>query len=79
MARYVCVLAGGGVGALARYLLGKAIEQRFPNQNFVISFEYDAYLTDSFRSSHDDASLPGCGVVGSVGYAEAVKGCPRKR
>jgi len=34
MARYVCVLAGGGVGSLARYLLGRAILQWFPGVQF---------------------------------------------
>ncbi len=34
MGRYLCVLIGGGVGALARYLLGRAILQRFPNAQF---------------------------------------------
>jgi fluoride exporter len=34
MGRYVCVLAGGGVGSLARYLLGRAILQRFPGVPF---------------------------------------------
>ena len=34
MVRYLCVLAGGGVGSLARYLLGRAILQRFPNVTF---------------------------------------------
>jgi CrcB protein len=28
---YLCVLVGGGLGSLTRYLLGKAILQRFPN------------------------------------------------
>lgn len=32
--RYVCVLAGGGCGSLTRYLLSKAITQRFPNSPF---------------------------------------------
>lgn len=34
MGRYLCVLLGGGVGSLTRYLLGKAIVQRFPQSNF---------------------------------------------
>ena len=34
MGRYLCVLAGGGLGSLARYLLGRAVLQRFPNAMF---------------------------------------------
>jgi fluoride exporter len=34
MYRYLCVLIGGGVGSLARYLVGRAFTQRFPNSNF---------------------------------------------
>jgi fluoride exporter len=34
--RYLCVLLGGGFGTLARYLLGRAIVQRFPNSQFAI-------------------------------------------
>ena len=34
MSKYWCVLLGGGVGSLARYLVGRAITQRFPNANF---------------------------------------------
>jgi CrcB protein len=36
MARYLCVVAGGGAGSLTRYLLGRAIVQRFPNANFAV-------------------------------------------
>jgi len=36
MARYLCILLGGGVGSLARYLVGRAIVQRFPNANFAV-------------------------------------------
>jgi CrcB protein len=36
MARYLCVLAGGGAGSLTRYLLGRALVQRFPSANFAI-------------------------------------------
>jgi fluoride exporter len=32
--RCLCVLVGGGCGSLTRYLLGRAITQRFPNANF---------------------------------------------
>lgn len=34
MVRCLCVLLGGGVGSLTRYLLGKAIVQRFPQSSF---------------------------------------------
>ena len=34
MSKYLCVLLGGGVGSLARYLVGRLITQRFPNANF---------------------------------------------
>ncbi len=41
MARYLVVLFGGGIGALARYLLGTAIMQRFggrfPLGTFIIN------------------------------------------
>jgi CrcB protein len=36
MARYFCVLAGGGAGSLTRYLLGRALVQRFPGANFAV-------------------------------------------
>ena len=36
MDRYLCVMLGGGVGSLTRYLVGRAIVQRFPNLNFAI-------------------------------------------
>ncbi|MCU1293968.1 MAG: camphor resistance protein CrcB [Bryobacterales bacterium] len=36
MGRYLCVLAGGAVGSLTRYLLGRAIVQRFPNSQFAL-------------------------------------------
>jgi fluoride exporter len=36
MGKYLCVLAGGGVGSLTRYLLGRAIMQRFPGSPFAI-------------------------------------------
>ena len=36
MDRYLCVILGGGAGSLARYLVGRAIVQRFPNANFAI-------------------------------------------
>ena len=34
MGRYLCVLAGGAVGSLTRYLLGRAIVERLPNSQF---------------------------------------------
>ena len=34
MGRYLCVVLGGGIGSLTRYLLGKAIVQRFPQSPF---------------------------------------------
>jgi CrcB protein len=34
MGRYLCVLAGGGLGSLTRYLLGRVFLQRFPNAQF---------------------------------------------
>jgi CrcB protein len=36
MGRYLCVFLGGGVGSLTRYLLGRAIVQRFPNAQFAL-------------------------------------------
>jgi fluoride exporter len=36
MGKYLCVLAGGGVGSLTRYLLGRAIVQRFPGSPFAV-------------------------------------------
>ena len=36
MGRYLCVLLGGGIGSLTRYLLGRAIVQRFPNAQFAL-------------------------------------------
>jgi CrcB protein len=36
MYRYLCVFLGGGLGSLARYLVGRAILQRFPHANFAI-------------------------------------------
>lgn len=36
MGRYLCVLGGGAVGSLTRYLLGRAFAQRFPDSPFVI-------------------------------------------
>jgi fluoride exporter len=34
MGKYLCVVLGGGLGSLTRYLLGRAIVQRFPNAQF---------------------------------------------
>lgn len=36
MRQVFCVLAGGGAGSVARYLVGRAILQRFPNAKFAI-------------------------------------------
>jgi CrcB protein len=36
MVRYLCIVCGGGAGSLARYLVGRAIVQRFPNANFAV-------------------------------------------
>ncbi len=47
MARYLCVLLGGGVGSLARYLLGKAIVRHFPNQYFAVG-TFIVNVTGSF-------------------------------
>jgi CrcB protein len=35
MNRYLCVLLGGGVGSLTRYLVGRAVVQWFPSLYFV--------------------------------------------
>lgn len=37
MSRYLCVFLGGGAGSLARYLVGRAILQRFPSSYFAWS------------------------------------------
>jgi CrcB protein len=37
MNRYLCVFLGGGAGCLARYLVGRAILQRFPSSYFAWS------------------------------------------
>lgn len=37
MNRYLCVFLGGGAGSLARYLVGRAILQRFPGSYFAWS------------------------------------------
>lgn len=34
ISRCLCVFAGGGCGSLTRYLLGRAITQRFPSSYF---------------------------------------------
>ena len=47
MGRYLCVLAGGGLGSLTRYLLGRAIVQRFPNAQFAIG-TFAINVTGSF-------------------------------
>ena len=47
MVRYVCVLAGGAAGSLARYLVARALVQRFPNWNFGIG-TFFVNVTGSF-------------------------------
>ena len=47
MGRYLCVLIGGGVGSLTRYLLGRAIMQRFPNAQFALG-TFAINVTGSF-------------------------------
>jgi CrcB protein len=37
MSRYFCVFLGGGAGCLTRYLVGRAILQRFPSGYFAWS------------------------------------------
>ena len=37
MSRYLCVLMGGGVGSLTRYLVGRAVTLHFPNTYFAWS------------------------------------------
>lgn len=37
MSRYLCVFLGGGAGSLARYLVGRAMLQRFPSGSFAWS------------------------------------------
>jgi CrcB protein len=37
MIRYLCVFLGGGAGCLTRYLVGRAILQRFPSGYFAWS------------------------------------------
>lgn len=36
MDRYLCVLLGGGVGSLTRYLVNRAFIQQFPHANFAV-------------------------------------------
>lgn len=36
MGRYLCVLVGGAIGSLTRYVLGRAITQLFPNAQFAL-------------------------------------------
>jgi CrcB protein len=48
MGRYLCVLAGGALGSLTRYLLGSAITQRFPNLKFFSLGTFTINVTGSF-------------------------------
>jgi CrcB protein len=45
---YLCVLFGGGFGSLTRYLLGRAIVQRFPNVQFFSLGTFTINVTGSF-------------------------------
>jgi CrcB protein len=47
MGSYLCVLVGGGLGSLTRYLLGRAILQRFPNTQFSVG-TFAINVTGSF-------------------------------
>ena len=47
MGRYLCVLAGGGLGSLTRYLLGRALLQRFPSVQFSLG-TFAINVTGSF-------------------------------
>ncbi len=47
MVRSLCVVAGGGLGSLTRYLLGRAILQRFPNAQFALG-TFAINVTGSF-------------------------------
>ena len=47
MGRYLCVLLGGGAGSLTRYLVGRAIVQRFPQTNFALG-TFAINVTGSF-------------------------------
>src|SRR3954449_8861219 len=47
MNSYLCVLVGGGVGSLTRYLVGRAFVQRFPNLNFGLA-TFFVNVTGSF-------------------------------
>jgi CrcB protein len=48
MGRYLCVLLGGGLGSLTRYLLGSAVMQRFPNLKFFSLGTFVINVTGSF-------------------------------
>ncbi len=47
MGRYLCVLAGGGAGSLARYLVSRALVQQFPKWNFAVG-TFFVNVTGSF-------------------------------
>ncbi len=47
MANYFCVLAGGGFGSLARYLVARTLVERFPNSNFATA-TFTINVTGSF-------------------------------
>jgi fluoride exporter len=47
MGRYLCVLCGGAFGSLARYLVTRALVERFPNFNFAVG-TFFVNVTGSF-------------------------------
>jgi CrcB protein len=47
MGRYLCVVVGGGLGSLTRYLFGRAFVQRFPNAQFSVG-TFAINVTGSF-------------------------------
>ncbi|HWF47161.1 MAG TPA: fluoride efflux transporter CrcB [Bryobacteraceae bacterium] len=47
MSRYLCVFLGGGAGCVARYLVGRAVLQRFPSAYFAWS-TFCINITGSF-------------------------------
>lgn len=47
MSRYLCVLAGGGLGSLARYLVNRILVQHFPHAYFAAG-TFTVNVTGSF-------------------------------
>ncbi|MBV9266370.1 MAG: fluoride efflux transporter CrcB [Acidobacteriaceae bacterium] len=76
MGRYLCVLFGGGIGSLTRYIVGRAIVQRFPHVQFALgtflinvtgSFLIGLLVTlivERFRLSHNWYLLIVVGFLG---------------